>query len=105
MPFNSGRLYDVLPSNSRRRGMHWQSDHLCVRTFTMVQQSILRNLISCRQLEAVEALGWTALGLCVLTLLVALFSWHSRRSYVRRSPSRVNEMYSHLNQRHGSYRV
>ncbi|KIM27531.1 hypothetical protein M408DRAFT_166380 [Serendipita vermifera MAFF 305830] len=35
----------------------------------------------CRQLEAVEALGWTALGLCVLTVFAALFGWHNRRYY------------------------
>ncbi|PVG04221.1 hypothetical protein CPB86DRAFT_747534 [Serendipita vermifera] len=43
---------------------------------------------TCRQLEAVEALGWTALGLCVLCILAAFFSWRSYRTY-RRGAYRV----------------
>ncbi|KAJ7784580.1 hypothetical protein B0H16DRAFT_1658102 [Mycena metata] len=38
--------------------------------------------VLCRELLAVEAIGWTEMGLCILTLLAALF-WarSSRRSY------------------------
>ncbi|KAG8801986.1 hypothetical protein FRC20_010555 [Serendipita sp. 405] len=40
----------------------------------------------CRQLETVEALGWTAVGLAALCMIAALFAWNSRRTYTGVSP-------------------
>jgi hypothetical protein len=42
--------------------------------------------LSCRETLALEAIAWTEMGLCILTLLAAFF-WvrSSRRSYVSRN--------------------
>ena len=39
----------------------------------------------CRQLETVEALGWTALGLSVIAILAGCCAYHSHRRTVRTS--------------------
>jgi hypothetical protein len=40
----------------------------------------------CRQLETVEALGWTALGLSAIAILAGCCAYHSHRRVVRTSP-------------------
>ncbi|KAJ7109718.1 hypothetical protein C8R43DRAFT_1099762 [Mycena crocata] len=50
----------------------------CQPTYSM----LLRQIFRCRETLALEAIGWTEMGLCILTLLAACF-WvrSSRRSY------------------------
>jgi len=48
----------------------------------------------CRETQTVEALAWTDMALCILTLLAACFWVHSsRRSYVRPSSCLGNARY------------
>jgi hypothetical protein len=84
-----GRLHQLVPQHPRWRRLSRPADHLSVRTLSTkpgpYKLVYLIHTRRCRQLETVEALGWTALGLSAIAILAGCFAYRSHRRVVRTS--------------------